>query len=67
MNGLMNVAPAFAASSACSGEKHSVTFVITPSPDSVLHARIPSCVSGSLMHTLDAIFRSTAASRIMPS
>jgi hypothetical protein len=41
------VAPALAASSACAAEKQSVTLTRMPSPDSDLHALMPSRVSGT--------------------
>ena len=41
-NGLTNVAPTFAASSACVGEKISVTLTRLPSDDSALQALTPS-------------------------
>src|ERR1035438_5828092 len=45
-NGLMMYAPALAASSACPGEKHSVTLTRMPSDDRALVAWMPSRVSG---------------------
>ena len=48
-------------------EKHKVTFTMQPSEVSALQALRPSSVSGTLMVTFLAIFRRSAASRIMPS
>ena len=67
MNGMTNVAPAFAARIACAAEKHSVTFTIAPSSVSRRHARSPSGVSGTFTAMFLAMPRSTRASAIMPS
>ena len=63
----MKVAPAFAASSAWAAEKHKVTLTMLPSDVSALQAFSPAGVSGTLIAILSAIFRSTSASRIIPS
>ena len=63
----MKVAPALAASRAWLAEKHSVTFTMQPSDESALQALRPSRVKGTLIVTFLAIFRRSAASRIMPS
>ena len=63
----MKLAPALAASSAWLAEKHSVTLTIVPSDVSALQVLRPSTVSGTLMHTLSAIFRRTSASFIIVS
>ncbi|KAI1692342.1 hypothetical protein DdX_21300 [Ditylenchus destructor] len=65
--GETKVAPALAASSAWFAEKQRVTFTIVPSSVSALQVLRPSIVSGTLTATLSAIFRTTSASRIMPS
>src|SRR5690606_20301611 len=61
-NGEMNDAPAFAASSACTGEKHSVTFTLMSSARKRRHATRPASVSGTLMTMLSAIFASSRPS-----
>src|SRR5262249_28820276 len=66
-NGLTKVAPAFAASSACAGEKHSVTLTLMPSPASALQALMPSRVSGTLTTMYWSIFAMSWPSRIMPA
>ena len=45
------MAPAFAARSACTAEKQSVTFVFTPSAARTFTAFSPSTMSGILMTT----------------
>ena len=55
-NGLTNVAPTFAASSACAAEKISVTLTRMPSDDSVLHAWTPALVNGTLTTMCSSIF-----------
>ena len=67
MKGLMNVAPALAASSACAAVKHSVTLTMWPSSESALQALSPSQVSGTLTAMLGAISARCLPSRIMPS
>jgi hypothetical protein len=49
------------------GREAQVTLTIVPSPVSALHALSPAGVSGTLIAILSAIFRSTSASRIIPS
>ena len=63
----MKLAPALAASSAWAAEKHKVTLTLVPSSVSALQVLSPAGVSGTLIAILSAIFRSTSASRIMPS
>jgi len=67
MNGLTNVAPAFAARIACAGEKHSVTFTIAPSSLRRRQARSPSGVSGTFTAMFLAMPRNTRPSAIIPS
>jgi hypothetical protein len=67
MKGEMNVAPAFAASSAWFAEKQSVTFTIVPSPVSTLQAFRPSQVKGTFTAMFFAIFASLRPSAIMVS
>src|ERR1041384_5805400 len=66
-NGLMNAAPAFAATIACAGEKHKVTFTLIPSSVNCRVALRPSRVSGHLTTTFGAIFAYSSPSRTMPS
>ena len=66
-NGLMKVAPALAASSACAAEKHSVTLTRMPSPDKALQALMPSRVSGTLTTMCSSIAAMSWPSRIMPA
>ena len=66
-NGLTIAAPAFAASSACAAENTSVTFTLRPSRVSVLHARTPSLVNGTLTTMCSSIVARSRPSRIMPS
>jgi len=63
----MKVAPAFAARSAWAAEKQRVTLTIVPSELSALQAFSPAGVSGTFTAIFFAIFRSTSASRIIPS
>ena len=64
-NGLMYVAPAFAANSAWFDEKQSVTLVLMPSLVSVLTATSPSGKRGIFTTTLGALAASLAGSNII--
>src|SRR5262249_33159367 len=66
-NGLTKYAPAFAASSACAAEKHSVTLTRMPSPDRALHTLMPSLVSGTLTIMHGSIFAMSCPCCIMPA
>ena len=67
MKGLTIVAPALAASSACVGEKHSVTLVRMPRAESAFVAFSPSGISGTLTTTLGWMPASRSPSSTMPS
>ena len=66
-NGLTNVAPTLAAMSACVGENTSVTLTRSPSLDSVLQARTPAWVNGTLTTMCSLIAPMSRPSRTMPS
>ncbi len=66
-NGLTKYAPTLAAISACAAENTSVTLTRVPSSVSVLHARTPACVNGTLTTMCSEILRSSRPSRSMPS
>src|SRR5687768_13435486 len=66
-NGLINDAPAFAATIACAAEKQRVTFTRIPSSDRCRVAFNPSRVSGHLITTFGAIFEYSRPSRTIPS
>ena len=67
MKGLTNVAPAFAASSACVALKQSVTFVRMSRSESVRVATRPPSVSGTFTTTLGWIAARWTPSRTIPS
>ena len=67
MNGLTYAAPTLAASSACVGEKISVTLTRISSAASARHAFRPSLLNGTLMTTCWSIAASSRPSRTMPS
>src|ERR1051325_7702884 len=66
-NGLMYVAPAFAESSACGAEKHSVWLQRMPLPERYFTALRPSFVSGHFTTAFFATCASSSPSLIMPS
>src|SRR3972149_2133154 len=67
INGLINVAPAFAASKAWFGEKQSVTFVRIPSPFSAFTAFSPSLINGTFTTMFLWIFARSRPSFMIPS
>src|SRR5215467_16200369 len=66
-NGLTNVAPAFAARSACAGENTSVTLTRMPSLERAFVALMPSRVSGHFTTICGSIFAMSWPSRIIPA